>query len=710
MNEINKKNYEHSSIKSFKRKIISKSNHSKILLKNYSYNNRNISKNLKETEETPRKNSNSIELPLIKSSKETPIILNKCNESNFSINDLSNSEQNQLQKLLFNSISFDDYQKSIIDLKLLNKNKDILPKINIDEEKVKERKDDSNLNEFNNPNLFSKNNLIKFKANNKRYSFCLKTLCQLNNNKYSSNLVGIENNIKNIYNISKAKILREIILNEYNERNINFEEQKILSNFKYYNKWIKKKLLELKKEIPVEETFHRTLEKEFKNSKYNKPLLNLNSLSITFTCKGKCHSFHIPFEFVPLFYYKNMNYLKYILISIIKFVNDYEDIYIDYDEIIYLLSCSKQFEIKDDDDLAKKEEILLDKNINSINNFNHKKLLGSTQLINNKEEIKSAKLKKTENEIKFEENNSYKCIYNKFIFKWKTPKYIYDVIVKAPEVIFRVGKLVLQTYIDIELIFFLIGKNFKNWDFYVSQYIFSYKEFLINMGKLISKKSSGQLYPKESIKFPLIILNNQSTKEIYSKKIKINNINSEKIKQISDKCKKFEFIYTDENNNNYIKILHNFFILARCKSFINNKFCFDFNFFHMKILNKILRIQGLEYFFKKLIYIDRQTSSLQFRYDELTELANEQYKILEIQGPNKSGSQFCIRMKERNSEIINFTTSFPTLETIKYNNKNYDNCFESDYDNAIFNGISLNILNDLCIKNFEEWPEILTNL
>jgi hypothetical protein len=292
MNEINKKNYEHSSIKSFKRKIISKSNHSKILLKNYSYNNRNISKNLKETEETSRKNSNSIELPLIKSSKETPIILNKCNESNFSINNLSNSEQNQLQKLLFNSISFDDYQKSIIDLKLLNKNKDILPKINIDEEKVKERKDDSNLNEFNNPNLFSKNNLIKFKANNKRYSFCLKTLCQLNNNKYSSNLVGIENNIKNIYNISKAKILREIILNEYNERNINFEEQKILSNFKYYNKWIKKKLLELKKEIPVEETFHRTLEKEFKNSKYNKPLLNLNSLSITFTCKGKCHSFH----------------------------------------------------------------------------------------------------------------------------------------------------------------------------------------------------------------------------------------------------------------------------------------------------------------------------------------------------------------------------------------------------------------------------------
>jgi hypothetical protein len=38
--------------------------------------------------------------------------------------------------------------------------------------------------------------------------------------------------------------------------------------------------LELKKEIPSEENIHRTFEKEYKNSKYNKPLLTFNSLSI----------------------------------------------------------------------------------------------------------------------------------------------------------------------------------------------------------------------------------------------------------------------------------------------------------------------------------------------------------------------------------------------------------------------------------------------
>lgn len=219
------------------------------------------------------------------------------------------------------------------------------------------------------------------------------------------------------------------------------------------------------------------------------------------------------------------------------------------------------------------------------------------------------------------------------------------------------------------------------------------------MGKLISLKNSGELPQKNSEALP-VLNNSLNTKDI-------KDINSEKIQHISDKSKKYEFIYTDKNKHNYIKILHNFFISSRCKTLIKDKFCFDFNFFHMKILNKILRIEGLNYFFKKLIYIDRQTSSLKFRYDELSTLANGKYKIIEKHKPNKTGTQFCLRMKERNTDIINFTISFPTLETIKYNNMNYENCFESDYDNVIFDGIPLKILDELCVKNFEEWPEIL---
>ena len=64
-------------------------------------------------------------------------------------------------------------------------------------------------------------------------------------------------------------------------------------------------------------------------------------------------------------------------------------------------------------------------------------------------------------------------------------------------------------------------------------------------------------------------------------------------------------------------------------------------------------------------------------------------------------------MKEKNKDIINITLNFPVLETIKYNNKNYDNCFESDYDEVIFEGLPLNILDELCRTDFNEWPNIL---
>ena len=226
------------------------------------------------------------------------------------------------------------------------------------------------------------------------------------------------------------------------------------------------------------------------------------------------------------------------------------------------------------------------------------------------------------------------------------------------------------------------------------------------MNELTSVKSMINIFPNDFNSFS-INKNNEKMKDMYIKKDNINNLNKEKIQQISDKSKIYEFLYTDEKNNNYLKIFHSFFISSKCKAFIKTQFYFDFNFFYMKILNKILRIQGLNYFLKKLIYIDKDSLSLKFKYDELSSLGNEQYKILEKIKPNVNGAQACIRMKEKNKDIINFTLTFPVLETIKYNNKNYDNCFESDYDDVIFDGIPLNTLNELCRKNYDEWPDIL---
>ena len=750
-------NLSSNSIKGLKNK--NKNYLSQILLNS---NRSKIKPTTKQYKLNSNKNINSPEFPQIRSSYQPSSIYNNNDynnkESDFSRNNLSsnisNSNKYQLKRLLFNSISFDNYQKVIMKNKFSNNSKkDMLPPIIQEENKESCKNVDSFINEINSSVSSKKNE----KLSKKKYSFCLKTLCEINTNKRYDLTKIKEKNKQNLYKISKNKILREIILNEYNGNDINYEDQKLLGDFKYYNKWIKKKLLELKREIPSEENVHRTFEKEYKNSKYNKPLLTFNSLSISFNCKGKYHLFHIPFEFLPLFYYKNMSYLKYILTCIIKFYNDFEDINIDFDEIIYILSCCKQFEIIEEEITETIDTKIIDestKNINPETNFislntkidkkqstkkltnrikeikgvaaspeivaftpkeviqkkNSLRLINKkiTKLINNninnQENLVAQQIKKSKKIVKIEEKNLYKCIYNKILFKWITPKYNYDITVKAPEAIFHIGKTVLKVYVDIEFIFYLLENKFENWDFYISQYIFSYKECHKKMGKIISVKRMEQLFLNKNNSLP-ILHNSFSSDNIKEKKL--SNLNTEKIYQISDKSKKYEFIYTDESNINYIKIFHSFFISARCKTFINNKFIFDFNFSHMRILNKILRIQRLTFFLKKLIWVDRQNLSLKFRYDELSSLSNDQYKVLEKHDPNLTTAQECIRMKERDRDVINICISFPSLETIKYNNKNYENCFESDYDDIILAGVPLDILDEICKNDFNEWPSIL---
>jgi hypothetical protein len=286
-------------------------------------------------------------------------------------NNINYSNENFLQQLLSNSLDFEHYQRAVVELS--NNQKNSLPIAQKEERKEVNKKMDFFLNEksyrgstknfFKNSSLFSKN-----------YSLCLNTLNQIKTNK-RYNFIKLQELMKkkilkkdNI--ISKNNIMREIILNEYSYKDLYYEEQKIFKDYKYYNDFIKKRLLELKKETPPEEKVHRIFEKEYEHSQYSKPYLTFNSLSISFKCKGKNHFFHIPFEYLPLFYYKNMNYLKFILVSIFKFDNDFDNLFIDFDEIIYILSCSKQFEIKTEE--QKKEEkdnnqLIPDMNYESLN-------------------------------------------------------------------------------------------------------------------------------------------------------------------------------------------------------------------------------------------------------------------------------------------------------------------------------------------------------
>ena len=714
--------------------------------KKFLQNNNNFAKKTIETEESEmnlvKKNSNN-ELPFVPTSKvKTPL-------DNYGSIDFVNPNRLSkkcLNSLLFNSMSFDNYLKEVVDSRVFGNSKDILPPILLEEKKDFIGGNDSMSNQNNNSEIPAKNVSINKPQNfnnNKKYLFCLETLedLKLNHRHNLFNQINLYNEInkEEKYKISRNVLFREIILNEFSYHDLYYDNNVYLMDIKYYNDFIKSQIKKLRKEIPPEEDFRRTLEKEYKYSEYNKPILTLNSLSVSFTCKGKYHLFHIPFELLPIFYYQNMTNLKYLLISIVRFNNDYEDISLDFEELTHVLSNSKQFEFEDNTDkntrsnkkylsresLLKSTKLVVRKNMhNFTKNFEKtlskelsiKKQTRLNQSIKRNKTIRILNGVKTTPHIvknaKEEEEKIYKCPYNKFMFKWNTPKYEYDVEIKVPEAILQIGRISLRAYIDIEYIFNFVENDYENWDYYTSQIIFSYKECTHYLNEIISIKNTNRFTLKKSSSQPLF--NNLNTREIKQGNNKANRnifLNMEKIQKISEKSKIYEFFYTDKNNSNYIKIFHNFSVSARCKSFkTQNKFAFDFNFFQMKILNQILKIQGLNHFIKKLIYIDKFTSNLRFGYDELNTMATGDYKYLAKYNPNKDASQTCLRMKEIYMDIINITITFPFLETIRYDNQNYEDCFVSDYNNVIFSGIPLNVLDELCQKKFQEWSKILIDM
>ena len=508
---------------------LSNKNLMKILLdtKSYLKNNNNFSKKTRETDES--------DLTLIRkySCNELPVMLSSKNitpfNSNTNINNLNPdvSRKQSLNKLLFRSISFDNFLKEVSDCKVYGKSQDVLPPIYQDKNK--------NFTELNNVSPFrheinsyeiysKKPALTKRKTpnntnNNKKLLFCLESLddIKINQklNQINKNKIINEFNREVKYNISRDVVFRDMILNENSYKELYFQKNKYIMAPKYYNKFIISQIKQFKKAIPTEDKFHLNLEKEYLESVYNKPKLILNSLSISFKCKGKYFLFHIPFELLPIFYYQNMENLKFILINIIRFDNDYEDIYIDLEELSYILTMSKQFELEDeklrngnDDNRAKNKFLEKKKLLKSTKNVIRKNI---TNLTNNFRESlskdihfeKSSKLKQSIKRNKttrvfdglkvsphkkndLNEDKIYKSSFNKYLFKWITPKYEYDVEIKVPEAIFQIGKTSLRAYIDIEYIFYFIENGFENWDFHISRIIFSYKECLHYLNEFLS--------------------------------------------------------------------------------------------------------------------------------------------------------------------------------------------------------------------------------
>lgn len=139
----------------------------------------------------------------------------------------------------------------------------------------------------------------------------------------------------------------------------------------------------------------------------------------------------------------------------------------------------------------------------------------------------------------------------------------------------------VKKFIDTELLLFIYHKNFAFWDYYVSHFLVSFREFRKFFSKLFSK--SPDLNVDEDLK------------KVFPNENKVNKLNYDN----TSVC--YLLTLKEENGlmKNYLHYLNSFSVKARDDN--RNLHHLKFNIKQMKILSKIAEERDMNSFFKKLI-------------------------------------------------------------------------------------------------------------
>ena len=266
---------------------------------------------------------------------------------------------------------------------------------------------------------------------------------------------------------------------------------------------------------------------------------------------------------------------KLILLSIVKFNSEYDEIEID-DEGMYKL-------------------------INRIDEFN----LDFDLII---EETPSEEIN--------ENSKFYNLVQNKnniFKFNWLTPKFLYEVNMKLPEINIIIVKdsVKINKFINSELLLFMFFNNFICWEFYICSYLVSIKEFRNFLNKSFSKKKQNMVQKTKTIQIV----------SLFNHEIKVKSYQE-------DENDLFYFHSYEEENfikNGMLKLSSNFlWISIESKEDYKQ---FRFNFKQMKIIHKLHKYNDLDMFIKKIIIIDKKSNTLDIDYSFFDNIDESYFKF-----------------------------------------------------------------------------------
>ncbi len=369
----------------------------------------------------------------------------------------------------------------------------------------------------------------------------------------------LRNSFKNKLIKDNSLIITESILKNQNDNdNLEYNEKLIFSKMnqslkEHYKEFIIEKINILKQNL--NKNFTYLLTKEY-NEKDNNFILKLKSLQIIFENiqTKKVKKLYFPFSYLPIFYYKDFQYFRFILLSLIKFSKDFEKISYDEKKMIQFLKNSILFKqksrISDLTSIIQSNIFLSDKNEKEINQKG-----------------------------------------NLYIFLWNTPKYTFKVKIKVPRVqtVFLSSNQIIEYQMNSDFMCFLLEKNFSNWAFYIIKFFVSFKLFR----KCYEHNLSKNKYNNYLSHFSYI-----SKRE----KLRIVPLKIINFIDIENNKKFFLFFETNKDLKSKISIIHG---LRLEISHFEKLFDIDFSFNEMKILSIISKYENIKHFILKILIEDK---------------------------------------------------------------------------------------------------------
>ena len=458
---------------------------------------------------------------------------------------------------------------------------------------------------------------------NKTNNFCLKQSFSVEHFAYKR---IIKNNMKNKLkeiDLSMKKFKNDFfLLEEEKYKNLVYDESEIFNVGDKWEKFIKAQIDLLQNEKNQNLIYEKQKYFYIGKNKQNKIDLKLNSLKIIFekikqneegtsiNRNDKITEFNLPFALLPLFYYKGIKTFLIILQKIIS-ISKEGAITINEDEIYSLINNTNLFSFF--------EEINIEQNSTPsevVNSYLNLPIIHS----------KSSYIYQNLNEKKNFINH-----YNEYSFPWSKESLLFNVKIILPKLSFSYfsTRLLVNKYVEMEMMMYLITNKFLFWDFYLINYLFSFKTFR-SIIKQIFSVNSHKLY--ESVI-------NMTDIKIYSPS-KYNN--------------KIEAIYTQKNDKNYFNIINctRIKLLKRKNEKVIEEYIIQLNFSQMsKICEMKKHNKNNNNFIYNFISLNKENGKIEFNYSLLDSFDVKKW-IKDYYQYNKNEEQ-STTLNENDSEIIN---------------------------------------------------------